>query len=121
MSLSQRARRLLVQDLTDKATADEIADTIAAGPASMTPTYTYVNVGTAGYKVSGTKVVGAQAAAITAITITATTGSLPTPNGATTISNTATPTVVELLDLCVELNAKINALNLVLRNHGLTA
>ena len=44
------------------------------------------------------------------VTITATTGTLPTPNGAVTIANAATPTVVELLEAVVELNAKIAAL-----------
>jgi hypothetical protein len=43
---------------------------------------------------------------IVPVAVTATTGTLPTPNGATVIANTATPTVVELLDLCMELKAK---------------
>lgn len=33
-----------------------------------------------------------------------------TPNGAVTIANGGTPTVAELLEFCVELNAKIAAL-----------
>lgn len=45
-----------------------------------------------------------------AVTITATTGTLPTPNGAVTIANAATPTVVELQEAIVELNAKIAAI-----------
>lgn len=47
---------------------------------------------------------------VTAVTVTPTSGSLPTANGAVTIANTATPTVVELLEFCVELNAKLTAL-----------
>lgn len=46
----------------------------------------------------------------TAVTATATTGSLPTANGSVTIANAATPTVTELLEFCVELNAKIAAI-----------
>ncbi len=48
-------------------------------------------------------------AAITDITTTATSGSLPTPDGSVTIANAATPTVVELLEYCVELEAKLEA------------
>lgn len=44
------------------------------------------------------------------VTATATTGTLPTANGSVTIANAATPTVNELLEFCVELNAKIAAL-----------
>lgn len=43
-------------------------------------------------------------------TVTATTGTLPTPDGATTIANAATPTVAELLELAMENRAKINAI-----------
>lgn len=49
-------------------------------------------------------------AALAANTVTATTGTLPTPNGATTIANAATPTVAELLEFCVENRAKIAAI-----------
>lgn len=45
------------------------------------------------------------------VTVTATAGSLPTPNGAVTIANAATPTVVELLELCMELKAKLDELS----------
>ena len=51
-----------------------------------------------------------EVAALAAMTVTATTGSLPTPGGSTTIANTATPTVTELLDFCVELKAKVDAI-----------
>lgn len=46
----------------------------------------------------------------TPVTITATTGTLPTPNGSVTIANAATPTVTELQEAVVELNAKIAAI-----------
>lgn len=60
-------------------------------------------------QIDGAVAAKAQVAALTTNTVTATTGTLPTPNGATTIANAATPTVVELLDLCMELKAKIDA------------
>lgn len=44
------------------------------------------------------------------VTVTYTSGSGPATNGAVTIANSATPTVTELLEFCVELNAKIAAL-----------
>lgn len=44
------------------------------------------------------------------IAVTVTSGSEPTPNGAITIANSATPTVVELLEYCRELRAKVEAL-----------
>lgn len=47
----------------------------------------------------------------TKVALTATTGSLPTANGATVIADTATPTVVELLELCVELKAQIDVIS----------
>lgn len=60
-----------------------------------------------------------QGAAIAGITITPTTGDLPTADGEVTIANTATPTVVELLELCVEINTKLDAALSALRTHGL--
>lgn len=51
----------------------------------------------------------AQIVALTAMTATATTGTLPTPNGSVTIADAATPTVVELLEFCMELKAKVDA------------
>ena len=51
-----------------------------------------------------------QVVAITPVTATATTGTLPTANGSVTIANAATPTVVELLEFCMELKAKQDAL-----------
>jgi len=51
----------------------------------------------------------------TALTITATTGTLPTADGSITVADAATPTVVELLEAIVELNAKVEALRTALR------
>lgn len=49
-------------------------------------------------------------AALSSNTVTATTGTLPTPGGSTTIANAASPTVSELLDFCMELKAKQDAI-----------
>ena len=62
-----------------------------------------------------------QPSAIANIATTATTGSLPTANGAVVIANTATPTVVELLEYCVELETKLEAALAALRTLGLIA
>ena len=63
----------------------------------------------------------AQPAAVANITTTATAGALPTPDGAVTIANTATPTVTELLEYCVELEAKLEDLLGKLRTVGIIA
>lgn len=60
-------------------------------------------------QIEGAVAAKTQVAALTAMTVTATTGTLPTPGGSTTIANAATPTVAELLDFCVELKAKLDA------------
>jgi hypothetical protein len=62
-----------------------------------------------------------QPAAVANITTTATAGALPTPDGAVTIANTATPTVTELLEYCVELEAKLEDLLGKLRTVGIIA
>ena len=62
-----------------------------------------------------------QPAAVANITTTATAGSLPTANGAVTIANAATPTVAELLEYCVELEAKLEDLLGKLRTVGIIA
>jgi hypothetical protein len=62
-----------------------------------------------------------QPTAIANITTTATTGTLPTADNTVTIANAATPTVVELLDYCVELEAKIEDLLGKLRTIGIIA
>jgi hypothetical protein len=62
-----------------------------------------------------------QPAAVANITTTATAGALPTPDGAITIANTATPTVTELLEYCVELETKLEDLLGKLRTVGIIA
>lgn len=62
-----------------------------------------------------------QGTAVAALTVTATSGSLPTANGAITIANAATPTVAELQEFCVELNARLNALRASLQATGVLA
>jgi hypothetical protein len=62
-----------------------------------------------------------QPAAVANITTTATAGALPTPDGAVTIADTATPTVTELLEYCVELETKLEDLLGKLRTVGIIA
>jgi hypothetical protein len=62
-----------------------------------------------------------QPAAVANLTVTATSGSLPAANGAVTIANASTPTVAELLEYCVELEAKLEDLLGKLRTIGLIA
>jgi YD repeat-containing protein len=62
-----------------------------------------------------------QPAAVADITTTATSGSLPTPDGSVTIADATTPTVAELLEYCVELEAKLEAALGHLRTLGLIA
>lgn len=51
-----------------------------------------------------------QVVALTPLTVTATTGTLPAAGGSAVVANAATPTVAELLDICMELKAKVDAL-----------
>jgi len=60
-----------------------------------------------------------QATAITDINTTATTGTLPTAADANSIANAASPTNTELLQYCVTLEAKVEALIDALQRHGL--
>lgn len=62
-----------------------------------------------------------QGVAVADMTVTATTGTLPTADGAVTIANAATPTVAELQEFCVELEAKVGALLASLRTAGVLA
>jgi hypothetical protein len=55
------------------------------------------------------------------VTMTYTSGSAPAVTGALTVANSATPTVVELLKYCTELQAKLTAINTILESHGLSA
>lgn len=62
-----------------------------------------------------------QPSAIADITSTATSGTLPTADGSITIADATTPTVTELLEYCVELEAKLETALAALRTLGLIA
>ncbi len=62
-----------------------------------------------------------QPSAVADITTTATTGTLPTADGSVTIADAAAPTVAELLEYCVELEAKLETALSRLRSLGLIA
>ena len=62
-----------------------------------------------------------QSAHVDDITTTATTGTLPTADGTVTIADAAAPTNAELLEYCVELEAKVEALLAFASAHGLMA
>lgn len=68
---------------------------------------------------SGRPMIGPAQTLVADIVVTYTAGSAPAASGALTIANSATPTVVELLDFCEELNAKVKALTDILEAHGL--
>lgn len=70
---------------------------------------------------SGTVLVNPSAAVVAPLTTTATTGSLPTADGTVTISDASTPTVTELLEYCVELETKLEAVLTKLTALGITA
>ena len=63
----------------------------------------------------------AQSTHVDDITTTATTGTLPTADGSVTIADAASPTNAELLEYCVELEAKVEALLAFASAHGLMA
>ena len=63
----------------------------------------------------------AQSSHVADITTTATTGTLPTADGSVTIADAASPTNAELLEYCVELEAKVEALLAFASAHGLMA
>jgi hypothetical protein len=62
-----------------------------------------------------------QPAAVSDLTVSASSGTLPTANGSITVSNAASPTNAELLEFCVELEAKLEAALARLRETGLIA
>lgn len=92
----------------------EMARFTAAGQLTLlvTPTAPF-------YAVGGVQVIGPRGAAVADIAVSATTGTLPTANGTVVIANAATPTVVELLEYCRELEATLEALLARVRTHGL--
>lgn len=70
---------------------------------------------------SGNRIMVKAASAVADLTMAATSGSLPTPNGSVTFADASTPSVTELLEAVVELNAKQVAHAQVLRGAGLMA
>lgn len=110
---------LNTSDIADDAiTGDKLANDITIGNSmtvtgNMTVTTTEVGFfGSAG---------AVQSAHVADITATATTGTLPTADGIVTIADAASPTNAELLEYCVELEAKVNSLLAFARAHGLMA
>jgi len=71
--------------------------------------------------INGVSVVGPQGAAIAGLTTTANSGVLPAADGSVAIADAASPTNSELLEYCVELEAKLEALLARVRAHGLIA
>ena len=63
----------------------------------------------------------ARPSAIADLTVTASTGTLPTANGSVTIADAASATNAELLEYCVELEAKLESALAALRTLGLIA
>jgi hypothetical protein len=62
-----------------------------------------------------------QPAAIADLAVTASAGTLPTADGTLTVADADAPTVVELLEYCAELEAKLEDLLAKLRTVGLIA
>lgn len=141
MAISQKLRNAIKSAIIEPGAINEIVtilNTAGAGSAQAiattdSPTFAaltitndatvggYVKSATGkGLKVNGVVVVTNQQTKITPVAITPGTGSLPTADGALAISNTATPTVVELLEAIVELKANIVSLQTILTAHGLT-
>jgi hypothetical protein len=73
------------------------------------------------YQVNGTQVVGPQGAPVPDLTTAATTGVMPSADGSVTLADAASPTSAELLEYCVELDAKLKTLLARVRAHGLIA
>ena len=62
-----------------------------------------------------------QPSAIANISTSASSGTLPTANGSVTISNASSPTNLELLEYCVELESKLESALAALRSVGIIA
>jgi hypothetical protein len=96
------------------ATADDYETTVTFTDPTADRTVTVPNA-------SGTVVLRPAAAVIAPITSTAGEGALPTADGSITIADPAVPTVVELLEYCTELEAKLEAVLTALNATGITA
>lgn len=66
-------------------------------------------------QIDGAVAAKSDVAALSDLTSTATSGTLPTANGSVTIADASTPTVAELLEFCVELQAKVAAITAALQ------
>lgn len=96
------------------ATANDHETTVVFTDPTADRTITFPNA-------TGTVVVNASAAVIAPITTTATAGALPTADSTVTIADATTPTVTELLEYCVELETKLEAILTKLNALGITA
>jgi len=70
---------------------------------------------------NGKPLIGSRQTFVADIAVTYTAGAAPTPDGLLTVANSATPTVVELLEYCAELDAKQKSILDILEAHGLMA
>lgn len=119
-STTNEAIEKLATRLTDTglvfegSTADDYETTVVFTDPTADRTITFPNA-------SGTVLVNDAAAVVAPLTTTATTGTLPTADGSVTISDATTPTVDELLEYCVELETKLEAVLTKLTSLGITA
>jgi hypothetical protein len=64
---------------------------------------------------------GSPSSPVVPVTITATSGSLPSAGSTATVAVAGTPTVQELLQICMDLRANVVSLQAVLHAQGLTS
>jgi hypothetical protein len=119
----------LIASGADNTPLDLSAGALGCGTITLTDAANIVVNTTTGSKIgtSATQKIGfwnaapaVQPAAVANLTVTASTGTLPTPDGSVTV-NATTPTVAQLLEYCVELEAKLEDLLGKLRTIGLIA
>lgn len=68
------------------------------------------------YRINDVVVINGVGSAIADLTTSASAGSLPTPDGSVTIADASSPTNAELLEYCVELEAKLEAILATMRD-----
>ena len=81
----------------------------------------YMNTGAAQAPTWTPVAIGAQQSNIADLSITYTTGSDPSTDGSIVVADTATPSAVELLEFCAQINAKVNLILDALDAYGITA